>query len=88
MRALQTALVAEVLAMEERGTTLEELLTVVAGEKTRQAVTDGDIDNSLLPCGQIVGMVRDVTSIRDLIEGIMQEAGVVYARLGGMLGKA
>jgi NAD(P)H-dependent flavin oxidoreductase YrpB (nitropropane dioxygenase family) len=88
MRALKTAIVAEVLAMEERGTTLEELLTVVAGEKTRQAVVDGDIDNSLLPCGQIVGMVSEVTSIRDLIEGIMQEAEAVYDRLGGMLGKA
>jgi nitronate monooxygenase len=88
MRALQTALVTEVLAMEERGTTLEELLTVVAGEKTRHAVIEGDIDNSLLPCGQIVGMVSEVTSVRELVEGIMREAEGVYERLGGILGKA
>ena len=88
MRALQSPLVTKVVEMEERGTTLEELLTVVAGEKTMKALVAGDVDSCLLPCGQVVGLVTEVTSIRDLIEGIMQEAQAIHERLGGILGKA
>ncbi len=86
MRVLHTELISRVLEMEEKGATLEEMLPVIAGDKSREAMSAGDIDNSLLPCGQVVGMVHEISSIGDIIKGLVDEAGDIYERLGGSLG--
>lgn len=86
IRVLHTELIARVLEMEGQGASLEELLPVVAGDKSRAAMSDGDIDNSLLPCGQVVGLVHEVSSIGDIIKELVNEAATVYERLGGVLG--
>jgi nitronate monooxygenase len=86
MRVLHTELISRVLEMEEQGATLEEMLPVIAGDKSREAMSAGDIDNSLLPCGQVIGMVHEVSSIGDIIKGLVDEAGAIYERLGGSLG--
>jgi NAD(P)H-dependent flavin oxidoreductase YrpB (nitropropane dioxygenase family) len=68
--------------MEERGTSLEELLPIVAGEKSREALRVGDIDNSLLACGQAVGLVRQVSSVKEVVERVVEEAAAIYEKLG------
>ena len=82
MRVLRTALIDKVQEMEERGTSLEELLPIVAGEKSREALRVGDIDNSLLACGQAVGMVRQVSSVKEVVERVVEEAAAIYEKLG------
>ncbi len=64
VRVLRTALIDQVQEMEERSAPLEELLPIVAGVKSREALLSGDIDRSLLACGQVVGMVRDVSPLK------------------------
>jgi len=67
------------LDMEGKGATLEELLPVIAGEKSREAMSAGDIDNSLLPCGQVVGLVHEITSIGDVIKGLVDDIAALNA---------
>ncbi|MCJ7521447.1 MAG: nitronate monooxygenase [Dehalococcoidia bacterium] len=86
MRVLQTSLIMQVQDMERKGATLEELLPVVSGEKSMKAMSIGDVDNSLLPCGQVVGMIHEISSMEDIIKGIMQEAEAVYEKLGKVIG--
>ena len=82
MRALRTALIEKVQEMEARNASLEELLPIVAGVKSRSAVLAGDIDNSLLPCGQVVGMVHKVASVKEVVESVVSEAAAIYEKLG------
>jgi nitronate monooxygenase len=86
MRVLQTALITEVQDMEQQGATLEELLPVVSGEKSMKAISVGDVDNTLLPCGQVVGMIHDISSMEEIIRGVMQEAEAIYTKLGNVIG--
>jgi nitronate monooxygenase len=86
MRVLRTGIVTKVQEMEEQGATLEEILPVVSGEKNMVATMAGDVDNSILPCGQIVGMLRDIPSMKDIIENMMREAGDIYGKLSSIMG--
>ena len=86
MRVLRTEIVTTVQEMEEQGATLEEILPVVSGEKNMVATMAGDVDNSILPCGQIVGMVDDIPSMKDIIERIMRETEDIYGKLSSVMG--
>ncbi|MBE0481438.1 MAG: nitronate monooxygenase [Dehalococcoidia bacterium] len=86
MRALRTDLVSQVLKMEEEGASMDEVLLMVAGEKSARAMAAGDIDNALLACGQVVGMLHDAPTVKEIIEGIMAKAAAVSGSLNGILG--
>jgi len=85
IRVLRTELVSKVQELEEKGATLEDLLPLVAGEKSREAMSAGDVDNSLLPCGQVVGMIRDIPTVKELIDSIINGAIAVQERLSNTL---
>ena len=74
-----------VTEMETKGSTLEELLPVIAGEKARNMYANGDVDAGLMPCGQAVGLIDAVKPARDIVRDIMREAGEALGRLNGMV---
>jgi nitronate monooxygenase len=82
MRALRTELIDEVQEMEARNAPLEELLPVVAGVKSREALLAGNVDRSLLACGQVVGMVKNVPSVKEVVDRVVNEAADIYEKLG------
>ncbi len=47
----------------------------------------GDAENALIPCGQVVGLVHDIPTVKELVESIMSETTAVYEQLGKTLGK-
>jgi len=85
MRVLHTELVSRIQELEEKGATLEDLLTLVSGEKSREAMSAGDVDNSLLPCGQIVGLIKDIPTMKEIIDNIINGALAIEERLGHTL---
>jgi nitronate monooxygenase len=86
MRVLRTEVVSRIQQLEEKGATLEELVAAASGEKSRQAMSTGDVDNSLLPCGQVVGLIHDVPTMKEIVEGIIKGAMAIEQRLGRTLG--
>ena len=58
--------------MEERGASLEELREFIGGERTAKAWQMGDVDMGMLACGQIAGQIREIVSVKEVIEGIVQ----------------
>ncbi len=81
VRYLKLGLAEKVLAMEGRGARLEELVTVVSGTKMKQALESGDLSNLVFSCGQCVGLIHDIPSVKELIGRIMSEAVEVRHRL-------
>ncbi|MCB1257789.1 MAG: nitronate monooxygenase [Microthrixaceae bacterium] len=50
---------------------------------TKAAMVDGDPDVGILPTGQVVGAIKDLPSVAELLGRIMDEAADVVNRLGG-----
>lgn len=70
-RVLRNKIAEEVLEMERQGTTLEELLPVIGGDRTRSAMAAGDIEHGIIACGQVVGLIKDVPSIKEVVDSII-----------------
>jgi enoyl-[acyl-carrier protein] reductase II len=52
-----------------------------AFKKIRIATEDGDLKTGVLPVGQVTGLIHDIPSVKELIDGIMSEAEGVLNRL-------
>ncbi len=86
MRTIRNKLAEEVLAIEEKGATLEEILTKVTGQRTKAAYISGDPDRSMLPAGQVVGLINEIKTVAGVIGEIITEAGEMLKRLNRMTG--
>jgi len=80
-RVMKTDFTKKVLEMEERGVTLEELLPLISGDKSKRSYISGDVNDAAIACGQAVGLIRDLPSVKELIDGIINEAGLICQRL-------
>ena len=80
-RVMRTDFAQSVLEMEGKGATLEELLPLISGLRGKQALDDGDINKGAIPCGQAVGLIHDIPSVREIIEGVINEAKVIAQHL-------
>jgi nitronate monooxygenase len=85
MRVLRTELVTKIQQLEEKGATLEELVPLISGEKSRQAISAGEAVNALLPCGQVVGLIHDIPTMKEIVDSIIKGAMGVDKRVGGII---
>jgi nitronate monooxygenase len=81
MRVALNELAAEVMQMENQGTTLEAILERVAGSKQKLSYESGDAEMSPIVCGQVVGLIDEVKTIERIIGDIVSEAAVLLDRL-------
>ena len=59
--------------LEERSSTLMELEELTLGS-LRKAAYEGDVENGSIMSGQIAGLVNEIRPVKDVIEGIFEEA--------------
>ncbi len=65
--------------------TFEDIREEVAGVYPR-IMLDGDMDAGAWSCGMVAGLIHDIPTCKELINGIMTEAeGLIRQRLDGML---
>lgn len=65
--------------------TFEDIREEVAGVYPR-IMLDGDMDAGAWSCGMVAGLIHDIPTCKDLIDGIMTEAeGLIRQRLEGMV---
>ncbi len=64
----------KVLEMESKGATLEQLLSVTSGTNAQRVYFEGDLDAGLAECGQVVGIIQDIPSVKEVIDGIVEGA--------------
>ena len=67
--------------LESDQASLPEILNVATGEKAKRMYREGDIDLGIIACGQGIGMVHDIPTVKDLFDRTMQEAADVVNRL-------
>lgn len=86
IRVIRNNLAHEVMEAEAAGAGLEEIIKLVAGGKGRLAYDEGDAEISPIACGQAVGLMDEIKSVRDVVRDIIDEAGAMLDRLNGLTG--
>lgn len=73
VRCIRNKQTQEYLRLESEGATLEELEHLTLGG-LRKAVVDGDVINGSVMAGQIAGLVKEIRSCKDIVEGLNAQA--------------
>ena len=84
VRCVKNKLADECLALEEKKATFEEIIGAVAGGKGKLAYDSGDADVSPIACGQIVGAIDEIKTVKKVIDDIVEEADTLMNRLNAM----
>jgi len=83
-RVMKTSFSRAVLEMEKKGTTLAELAPLVSGLRGKRALDEGNLNEGVIACGQVVGLIYEVPSVKEIIEGIISEAKLIIQRLNNL----
>ncbi|OGP53490.1 MAG: nitronate monooxygenase [Deltaproteobacteria bacterium RBG_13_52_11] len=83
-RVIKNRAAERALEMEQRGVTLEELLTVISGQLGLKAFRVGDMDAGVIACGQVVGVIDTLKGVKEVINEIVDGSHEIYRRLGKM----
>ena len=76
-RVMKTHFAQSVLEIERKGATSEELRPLISLSRMKQAMEEGDVNAGIISCGEVVGLIHDIPSARDIIESILSEAKLV-----------
>ena len=73
VRVLRNKQSQEYLRLEAEGASFEELEKLTLGG-LRKAVMEGDVIHGSVMAGQIAGLVKEIRSCKDIVEGLNAEA--------------
>lgn len=76
-RALKNSVIAQILEIEARHGTLEELQPILSGNRQTAVWEEGDLDAGLVNVGQSIGLIKDVTSCQELLDRMIKEARAI-----------
>lgn len=85
VRVIRNETAEKVLEMEEKGATLDELIVYISGKVNREAWMSGDLDGATIACGQNVGLIHDVKTVKEVIDDIVNGAREIAGRLNGIV---
>ena len=80
-RAIKNKAAEKTLSMEEKGASLEELLKIVGDHRGQEAFQEGDLEGAFIACGQCVGLIHEIKSVREVMEEIVQGAQNILQKL-------
>ncbi|MFH1032235.1 MAG: nitronate monooxygenase [Chloroflexota bacterium] len=81
VRAAKSEFSQKIFDMEQKGAKLEELLPLISGARGQQAYATGDVSNASITVGQAIGLVRNILSVKEIIDGMVSEAEQIMGRL-------
>lgn len=85
-RVARNSISQEVLRIEAEGRPFEDVAHLVRGIRGREGLVSGDVDHGIWTAGMVQGLIRDIPSVKSLIERIIDEAEALIAkRLSGLL---
>jgi enoyl-[acyl-carrier protein] reductase II len=80
-RALATALVKRLVAMEQAGKSSEEIRALRGRDRARRGCIDGDLEQGILPAGAGVGLVREVLPAAAVVEELARGCERIFSEL-------
>ena len=80
-RILKNEIATKLLDMEAVGASAEELLDFIGSSRSRTGQFEGDLANGETYCGSIAGMIKEIKSVAEIIQNIVDDYDAVLARL-------
>jgi nitronate monooxygenase len=74
----------KIIELEAQKAGLQDIIQVASGENARKMYIEGDCDVGMISCGQGVGLVKDIPTVKELLDRIMKEAEEVIQKLKKM----
>jgi len=71
----------KVLELEKSKSDQMEIFNAAAGAKSKLMYEEGDLNAGIISCGQGVGLINDIPTVKELIERIMKEAEEIVNKL-------
>ena len=86
-RVMKNAVSDEVVGIERKGgAKFEDIQHLVAGARGRHAMAEGDTDGGIWSAGMVQGLINDIPTVKELIDGIMADAEkLINERLRGVV---
>ncbi|MCL7452387.1 MAG: nitronate monooxygenase [Anaerolineae bacterium] len=81
LRAWKNTAALQVAEIEAGQGEITEILSMVAGTKTRRMLQDGEIEAGVISCSQDIGIIREILPVREVIHSMVREAAAVRERL-------
>jgi len=81
MRVLRNPAAEKVLELEKQGADIHRLESLISGKVSLKLLESGDINNGLLSVGQVVGLVRDIPTVKELIDRTIREAEEIISNM-------
>jgi enoyl-[acyl-carrier protein] reductase II len=80
-RVLKNELATKLLDMEAAGASAEELLAFIGSGRSRTGQLEGDLAKGEAYCGSIAAMIKEIKSVAEVIQSIVDNYDKVLARL-------
>ncbi|MFC1932110.1 NAD(P)H-dependent flavin oxidoreductase [Chloroflexota bacterium] len=80
-RTLRSKATEELLEMEARESSFEEMLPIIGHDGSVRVALEGDLDAGQAMAGEAVGLIHDIPTIKELINRMIGEAQVIAKRL-------
>lgn len=84
VRLLKNKFFEEVKKLEEAGADKMALEQLLGHGRARKGMLEGDLDQGELEIGQIAGLVKDIPTVKELVERLMQETKKASGSLSEM----
>jgi nitronate monooxygenase len=81
MRTLRNPTSEKVLEIEKQGADIHQLESLISGRVGQNLLETGNIESGLLSAGQVVGLVHDIPTVKELVDRIIKEAEEVTSRI-------
>jgi nitronate monooxygenase len=82
LRVLRNPHAEKVAEMENNGASLEELLPLYSGQRARRVCETGEgLDEAFISSGEVVGLIHNVVSVKEIMDEIVTGARAIYEGL-------
>ena len=83
-RVIKNRAAEKTVAMEQEGASLQELMTVISGDLGKKALAEGNLDSAVIACGQCVGLIHEIKSVKEVIDEIIRGARTLIGKLDSL----
>lgn len=84
VRMIKNKLYREFIELERIGVSIKELEKLGEGS-LRKACIEGDVDKGTVMAGQISGMIKEIKTVKDIIDGIIEESYEVIEKVNEIM---
>ncbi|WP_062059532.1 NAD(P)H-dependent flavin oxidoreductase [Aquimarina longa] len=73
VRLLKNKFYEDVTALYAKGTSIDELKTLLGRARAKRGMFEGDLEEGELEIGQVSGLIHDIKSAKDIVEDMIKE---------------